>query len=95
MQDEIEQIVEAGEAAIAAAASTDALAQVETDLFGKRSALSGAHRSLGSLDPDARKEAGRRVARGPGRAGGSGGHPPESRWPSPSGSRSWPPTAWT
>ncbi len=61
MTEQIEQIVEEGEAAIAAAASTDALAQVETDLFGKRSALSGAHRSLGSLDPDARKEAGRRL----------------------------------
>ena len=61
MQGEIERIVEAGEAAIAAAATTDALAQVETDLFGKRSALSGAHRSLGSLDPDARKDAGRRL----------------------------------
>ncbi len=61
MQGEIERIVEAGEAAIAAATTTDALAQVETDLFGKRSALSGAHRSLGSLDPDARKEAGRRL----------------------------------
>ena len=41
--------------------STDALAQVETELFGKRSALAGAHRSLGSLDPDARKEAGRQL----------------------------------
>jgi phenylalanyl-tRNA synthetase alpha chain len=61
MQDEIERIVEAGQAAIAAAGSTDALAQVETDLFGKRSALSGAHRTLGSLDPDARKEAGRQL----------------------------------
>ncbi len=58
---EIEHIVEEGQAAIAAATSTDALAQVETDLFGKRSALSGAHRSLGSLDPDARKEAGRQL----------------------------------
>ncbi len=61
MEDEIRQIVEEGEAAIAASASTDALAQVETELFGKRSTLSGAHRSLGSLDPEARKEAGRRL----------------------------------
>jgi phenylalanyl-tRNA synthetase alpha chain len=58
---EIEQIVKEGQAAIEAATSTDALAQVETDLFGKRSALSGAHRSVGSLDPAARKEAGRQL----------------------------------
>jgi phenylalanyl-tRNA synthetase alpha chain len=61
MQAEIEPIVKEGGAAIEAAASTDALAQVEVELFGKRSALSGAHRSLGSLDPDARKEAGRQL----------------------------------
>jgi phenylalanyl-tRNA synthetase alpha chain len=61
MQSDIERIVEEGRAAIAAAPSTDALGHVETDLFGKRSALSGAHRSLGSLDPDARKEAGRQL----------------------------------
>jgi phenylalanyl-tRNA synthetase alpha chain len=61
MQDEIEQIVHDGGAAIEAATSTDALAQVETELFGKRSALSGAHRSVGSLEPEARKEAGRQL----------------------------------
>jgi phenylalanyl-tRNA synthetase alpha chain len=61
MQVEIEQIVHDGGAAIEAATSTDALAQVETELFGKRSALSGAHRSVGSLEPDARKEAGRQL----------------------------------
>jgi phenylalanyl-tRNA synthetase alpha chain len=61
MQGEIEQIVHDGGAAIEAATSTDALAQVETELFGKRSALSGAHRSVGSLEPDARKEAGRQL----------------------------------
>jgi len=61
MQAEIDQIVKEGGAAIEAATSTDALAQVEVELFGKRSALSGAHRSLGSLEPDARKEAGRQL----------------------------------
>jgi phenylalanyl-tRNA synthetase alpha chain len=61
MQAEIEQIVKEGGAAIEAATSTDALTQVEVELFGKRSALSGAHRTLGSLDPDARKEAGRQL----------------------------------
>jgi len=59
MQREIEQIVNEGNAAIGEATSTEALAQVDTELFGKRSALSAAHRSLGSLDPDVRKEAGR------------------------------------
>ena len=34
---------------------------METELFGKRSALTGAHRSLGALEPDARKEAGRQL----------------------------------
>jgi phenylalanyl-tRNA synthetase alpha chain len=58
---DIEQILKDGQAAIEAATSTDALAQVEIDLFGKRSALSGAHRSLGSLEPEARKEAGRQL----------------------------------
>ncbi|HEY1827607.1 MAG TPA: phenylalanine--tRNA ligase subunit alpha [Acidimicrobiales bacterium] len=48
-----------GAAAIAAAASTDALAQVESELLGKRSVMANAHRALGQLDPEARKEAGR------------------------------------
>ncbi len=61
IESDIEQLLHDGAAAIAAAASTDALAQVETELFGKRSALSGAHRSLGSLEPEQRKEAGRRL----------------------------------
>jgi phenylalanyl-tRNA synthetase alpha chain len=50
-----------GTAAIAGAATTDALAQVETELLGKRSSLAGAHRALGGLDPEARKEAGRQL----------------------------------
>jgi phenylalanyl-tRNA synthetase alpha chain len=61
MQREIGTLVEEGRAAIGAATSTEALAQVETELFGKRSTLSAAHRSLGSLDPDARKDAGRQL----------------------------------
>src|SRR5580704_4675488 len=50
-----------GERAIAGAASTEALGQVETEYLGKRSALTRAHRSLGGLDPEARKEAGRQL----------------------------------
>jgi phenylalanyl-tRNA synthetase alpha chain len=56
-----EQITREGEAAIAAAASTDDLALVETELLGKRSTLARAHRSLGVLHPEERKEAGRRL----------------------------------
>jgi phenylalanyl-tRNA synthetase alpha chain len=47
--------------AIAAAPTTEALAQVETEYLGKRSALTRAHRALGGLDPEARREAGRRL----------------------------------
>jgi phenylalanyl-tRNA synthetase alpha chain len=56
-----EQITREGEAAIAAAMSTDDLASVETELLGKRSVLARAHRSVGALDPEERKEAGRRL----------------------------------
>ncbi|HXB37027.1 MAG TPA: phenylalanine--tRNA ligase subunit alpha [Acidimicrobiales bacterium] len=58
---DIEAIASDGERAIAAAASTDALAEVETELLGKRSSLTRAHRTLGSLSPDERKDAGRRI----------------------------------
>jgi phenylalanyl-tRNA synthetase alpha chain len=54
-------IAEGGARAIAAATSTDALAQVETELLGKRSVLAGAHRALGGLDAEARREEGRRL----------------------------------
>src|SRR5580692_10537941 len=58
---DIEAIASDGERAIAAAASTDALAEVETELLGKRSVLTRAHRTLGALSPEERKEAGRRL----------------------------------
>jgi phenylalanyl-tRNA synthetase alpha chain len=58
---EIDAIAEDGERAVAGAPSTDALAQVETEYLGKRSALTRAHRTLGGLDPEARKEAGHRI----------------------------------
>ena len=48
---DIDGIAGDGERAIAAAASTDALAEVETELLGKRSVLTRAHRTLGSLTP--------------------------------------------
>jgi len=58
---DIDGIAGDGEQAIAGASSTDALSQVETQYLGKRSALTRAHRTLGGLDPEARKEAGRRL----------------------------------
>jgi phenylalanyl-tRNA synthetase alpha chain len=58
---DIEGIAGDGERAIAAAATTDALGEVESELLGKRSVLTRAHRSLGSLSPEERKEAGRRL----------------------------------
>jgi phenylalanyl-tRNA synthetase alpha chain len=58
---DIEAIAGDGERAIAAAASTDELALVETEYLGKKSSLTRAHRMLGGLDPEARKEAGRRL----------------------------------
>jgi phenylalanyl-tRNA synthetase alpha chain len=48
-----------GATAIGAAGSTDALARIETEYFGKRSVLASAQRSLGKLEPEARREAGR------------------------------------
>jgi phenylalanyl-tRNA synthetase alpha chain len=61
MVTETNTIVRDGEAAIAAAFSTDDLDKVSTELFGKGSALAAAQKSLGSLDPGERKEAGRRL----------------------------------
>ena len=58
---DIDAIAADGERAIAAAVSTDALTEVETELLGKRSTLTRAHRTLGSLSPEERKEAGRRL----------------------------------
>ncbi len=58
---DVEALAGDGERAIAGAHSTEALAEVETEYLGKRSALTRAHRTLGGLDPEARKEAGRRL----------------------------------
>ena len=44
---DVELILREGGAAIVAAPTTDALAQVETELFGKRSALSDGGEDLG------------------------------------------------
>jgi phenylalanyl-tRNA synthetase alpha chain len=58
---DIDQIAGEGVRAIDGASSTDALASVETELLGKRSVLTRAHRALGRLEPEARKDAGRRI----------------------------------
>src|SRR6516164_4626860 len=58
---EIQGIARDGERAIAAAPTSADLARVETEFLGKRSALTRAHRALGSLEPEARREAGRRL----------------------------------
>ena len=58
---DIDGLARAAEEAITAAPSTDALARVETEFLGKRSDLTRAHRALGGLSPEARREAGRRL----------------------------------
>ena len=44
-----------------AAGSVDAVRQIETDLLGKRGELARAQRSLGSLEPEARRSAGQEI----------------------------------
>jgi phenylalanyl-tRNA synthetase alpha chain len=58
---DIDGIAGDGERAIAGASTTEALSEVETEFLGKRSALTRAHRTLGGLDPEARREAGQRL----------------------------------
>jgi phenylalanyl-tRNA synthetase alpha chain len=50
-----------GEAAIAAAQSTDELSALESEWLGKKSILAGVQRTLGGLTPDERKVAGQRL----------------------------------
>ena len=58
---DVDELVEQARAAVAAADSTEDIRQVATSLTGKKSPLAQASRHLGSLDPDARREAGRRL----------------------------------
>jgi len=58
---DIDGLAAEGSRAIASASSTAGLAELETEFLGKRSALTRAHRALGGLEPEARKEAGRRL----------------------------------
>jgi len=59
MIDDISRLAGEGAARITAARSLDELRAVEADLLGKRGALAAVRQRLGTLDPDARKEAGR------------------------------------
>ena len=58
---DIGAIAREGKAAIDAAATSAALALVETELLGKRSVLAGAHRALGALSAEDRREVGRQL----------------------------------
>ncbi len=59
--DDIDTLVDAARAAIAAARTTEDIRNVAALVSGKKSPLAEASRSLGGLEPDARKEAGRRL----------------------------------
>jgi phenylalanyl-tRNA synthetase alpha chain len=58
---DVATLVAEGRARLEAAASTEELAEIETAVVGKRSALALAHRELGGLGEEARKEAGRQL----------------------------------
>ncbi|HVC15573.1 MAG TPA: phenylalanine--tRNA ligase subunit alpha [Acidimicrobiales bacterium] len=55
----VDELERDGAAALAAAPSLGALAEVQTAVLGKRSPLALAHRDLAALDPDARRAAGK------------------------------------
>ena len=59
--DALDAAVRAGRAAIAAAADLDALREAEQQHLSRRSPLGEAQRSLGGLEPDARRALGQRV----------------------------------
>ena len=54
----VDDLLDRGRAAIAAARTTDDLRDVETAFLGKRGELAVAHRSLGALPPDERRHRG-------------------------------------
>ena len=58
---DIGSLVADAEAAIAAASTTEDITRVATQVVGKKAPLSEAHRSLGKLDPEARKQLGQRL----------------------------------
>ncbi len=58
---DIDAVARDAAASIAAAPSSDALTHIETEVLGKRSVLAKAHRALGKLDPESRREVGRQL----------------------------------
>ena len=58
---DVESLVGDARAAIAEASTTEEIRQATTAVSGKKSPLAEAHRALGGLDPEARKELGRRL----------------------------------
>jgi len=58
---DLHALVEQARAAVAAAATTKAIREVAASVTGKKSALARAGRALGTLEPDARKELGRKL----------------------------------
>jgi len=56
---DVDQLERDAAAAVAAAGSTAALSEVESSVLGKRGPLALAHRELGALEPEARRQAGK------------------------------------
>jgi phenylalanyl-tRNA synthetase alpha chain len=54
-------LVAEAKARVTTARSLEELAEAEGDLLGKKSALAGAQKSLGGMDPDQRREAGQKL----------------------------------
>ncbi len=59
--DELEALRAEAPARIAAATSIDELSELETEVVGKRSPVASGRRSLGSVDPDQRRDLGRSI----------------------------------
>jgi phenylalanyl-tRNA synthetase alpha chain len=57
----VDDLLDRGRAAVAAARTTDDLRDVETAFLGKRGELAVAHRSLGALAPDERRSQGQQL----------------------------------
>ncbi|QGG95201.1 phenylalanine--tRNA ligase subunit alpha [Actinomarinicola tropica] len=61
MIDDLERVLAEGRDRIAAAEDLEAVRAVETELLGKRARLTELKQGLGGLEPDARRDAGRRL----------------------------------
>jgi phenylalanyl-tRNA synthetase alpha chain len=61
MIDEVQRLESEGAARVTTATTVDGLRELETQILGKKSALTGLRRQLGGLDPDQRKEVGQRL----------------------------------